>query len=47
MAVPLMIEYEAVLMRADHRTVSGLSVDDVGGVPHHWMPRMTWCLKRQ
>lgn len=29
-SVPLMMEYEAVLMRAEHRTASGLSVDDVG-----------------
>lgn len=30
LSVPLMMEYEAVLMRAEHRSVSGLSVDDVG-----------------
>lgn len=30
LSVPLMMEYEAVLMRAEHRTVSGLSVNDVG-----------------
>lgn len=30
LSVPLMMEYEAVLMRAEHRAVSGLSVDDVG-----------------
>lgn len=64
-SVPLMMEYEAVLVRAEHRTVAGLSLDDVGVLlaaiaavakpirlhylwrPHRWMPRMTWCLRRQ